>query len=276
MSTIVDQFKIYKSNEVRHFYLRPEVESSASGQYSEQNFPELVNRIQSIKGQALIYFVDTLKLTHFELNQKAVHLKADDNSQKTSEEIEARENELVEKLKNTSVLFRKTDKTKTDEKGEKKNKKAKIKIQVAETVENSSTVRQFVEANKQCRYIRFAVDEHGPLTDDQVEMYMNLLIEIEKQGAWLHTNSHVGGAAAILLISMRAILKNASPATTIEKILEDDKTKKMLEKPKEDDVNGQKKIDRAAFLREFFDYAKNRQEHQQKWTEWRKTQGKAK
>jgi hypothetical protein len=240
--------KSYGENEVRH--LRKFADCSVSGQYEIHNFKELLNQL-NVKEK--IYFVDTRQDTHFVLNGRACVIKTDDNSQKSSEDIEKRESDLVKTLLNTTVVF-----------------EGLHTLPTKEQVVSSSTIRQFVENPLYNNsYVRFALDEHGPLTDAEVDYFQDFLSKIKSENAWMHTNSIVGGAAAILLAVMKRIRESAESKTLDEILAEDPKFGDMKKEPKVDDVNAGKKRERLAFLQLYHAYA---QSHQGlSFSAWKKT-----
>jgi hypothetical protein len=248
--------KAYPSNEVRHFREFPEIQSSSSGQYGSKNFPELTKRIQTASKQGkIIYFVDTRNDLHFELNGSPVRLEKASGRHITSKEIVDKETQLVRDYLKQYPLVKFED----DRHGKTKE----------EVISNASTVQQFIETSPNFHYMRFALEEHGPLTDAQVDQYLSILEQFKKEDAWMHTNSIVGGAAAILLIVLREMIENA-PNESLEAVLNrNEKFKALFKEPKSDDENKELKIARNTFIKEFYTYAATLPQHKLSWTDWK-------
>lgn len=249
----------YKPDQVRHYKCWSNVNSSSSGQFSSKNFWKLVEVIREVCKDKIIFFVDTRQDTHFELNNKPCSLKRiverDDNTGMTSEEVIAKETAVAAYFVDKMVTF--TPKKPHGDPWE-------------EMVVQGACVREFIESQQwegRHTYVRFSLNEHGPLTDLQVDEFLSLLKRIDSGHAWLHTNSIVGGAAALLLIIMKDMLKTAS-TDSLETIVARYENVSDFFEPKAEDENCQAKIERAAFVKEFYTFAKAR-EVDQKWSGWK-------
>lgn len=252
----------YPSDQVRHFYPFPGLKSSASGQYGENNFKTLLDTIQKTATDKFngIIFVDTRLDSHFEINGKCASLKLPEgqdlieNSQLTSQQIVEKEQALSKTyLIGSKVLFV----PKKDERAEQ---------DVEEEIQKFRVVKDYVE-EANYRYYRFALDEHGPMTNSQVDEFLSLVKEKQEKDVWLHVNSIVGGASAALIIVMMDVLAN--PQDTLENIIDRcHPAKSFLTEPKENDINRAKKLERAAFLKEFHQFAQERVENQS-WSDWK-------
>lgn len=257
----------YKSDEVRHYKQFPEIQTSLSGQFACGNFPELLKRISTVSVNAQkIYFVDTRHDTHFELNNKPVAYKFDNNLHLSSDEIVEKEKRAADFLKGQIVTFEPNAMH-----GEAWN----------ELVESSAVVQDFIvnpDSETKRLYFRLALDEHGPLTDAQVDTFLSLLSEVKKENAWLHINSIVGGGPAVLLVMMEDILQNGSEQSLEAIVGKYDMrfisaahNTDFLNQPIEDeniDPNAPKKTARAEFLKEFYQFATTRFENQT-WSDWK-------
>lgn len=247
--------KSYGPDKLRHFNAYPSQKFSVSGQFESINFQTLVKKIQEFHAEKPIYFVDTRQDTHFELNDRAVRIESDDNRQMNSDQIMEREEKHINELLGKEVLF--------------------TGHHIQDTVEkitSISTVKQFVENPKygsHNTYLRFAVDTHGPLTDCQVDQYLELLEKTKLEDIWIHTNSIVGGAGAMLLAVMKDILENAASESLPEIIGRYGGSGNFLKEPKADDENAPQKKLRSAFLENFHTYAKTISEHHLKWSDWK-------
>lgn len=294
--------RLYPVDAIRHWNLYEVFNASTSGQYDSGNFPSLVKEIESQITKVeqsqktpftKIVFINTRQDTHFELNRIPVSLKRidkqDDLNGKKGEEVIKHEREVAARYLGKKVEFLTKDeleeKQGTEEKIETKEgakkapektcepKKEKLQrfIEKQQTIENFAHIKDFVEdplwKNRHV-FVRFAMSEHGPLTDIQVEEFMDLLKVMKAQNAWLHANSIAGGGPATLLVVMKAIYENASRASLEDIINSNDKAKNLMEKPKADDKNGEAKIKRNEFIRAFYTFAKT-SEPNQKWSEWK-------
>lgn len=257
----------YKTEEVRHYMQYPEIKTSLSGQFGSGNFPELLKRISNVSyGAQKIYFVDTRHDTHFELNNKPVSYKFDDNLHLSSVEIIEKERMAAIFLKNKTVTF-----VPNERHGPSKD----------EFVESSGIVQEFIvkpDSETKCLYVRLALDQHGPLTNEQMDTLLSLLSEIESENAWLHINSIVGGGPAALIAIMKDILQNGLTQTldTIAdkydmKFISAAHNTDFLKQPSENekvDPNAPKKAERAVCLKEWYEFATTRKENQS-WSEWK-------
>lgn len=261
---MVHENRNYEPDQVRHLKIYPVINSSVSGQYGSRNFSKLIELINEAYKGAKIYFVDARQDTHFELNNRPVSLKRivqnDDNTQFKGDEVVAKEKGVAAYFTNKMVTF-----VPKEEHGK----------PWEEMVTQSSIVRDFIENTQwegRHTFYRFPLNEHGPLTDAQVDEFIELSSRIDAEGAWLHTNSIVGGASAILLILMKDILKNASVDTLEQIISRYEGAAKFLNNPKEDDENRQSKIQRTLFIHEFYTFAKTRTQNQ-RWCDWIASKG---
>lgn len=267
-STNVHANRDYKFDEVRHYKQFPEIKTSLSGQFGSANFPELLKRIKNVSGEIQkIYFVDTRRDTHFELNGKPVSYKYDNNPHLSPQEIIEREKMAAVFLKGKSVTF---------------TPNVMHGAAWDEFVINSLAAQDFIVSSQtdvKRLYYRLALDEYGPLTAEQVETFMSLLSEIKKGNNWLHINSIVGGGPAVLLAMMEDILENGSkqPLETIAekydmKFISSAHNTDFLKQPQvtqeKEDPNAEKKAERAKFLVEFYKFATTRQPNQT-WTAWK-------
>jgi hypothetical protein len=252
----------YAADQVRHLYLFPGIKSSVSGQYGEINFPTLVNKIQQASQDQLknIIFIDTRIDSHFEINGKTASLKlpeGDDileNGKLTSAEI-------VEKEKALSNIYTIGSKVLFVPKKDERNEP-----EWEEEIQKFRLIKDCIE-EANYRYYRFALDEHGPLTNVQVDEFLKLI----QEDAWFHINSIVGGASAATLAVMKDIWNNASKDSLEIIIGRCHPAKSFLVEPKEDDINAAKKLERAAFLREFHQFTLERAE-KQSWSDWKELQ----
>lgn len=259
LDLIVHQNKEYTYDQVRHFKSFPKVYSSASGQYASQNLPKLVQLIDEVYQGKMVYFVDTRQDTHFELNYIPVSLKRivlnDDNTDMKSEDVIKKEKEIAEFFVNKEVKF-----VPKESHGAPREEKVIHGAIIKDYIENPKWNNRHV-------FTRFALNENGPLTDVQVDEFLALLDKIKLESAWLHTNSIVGGGAALLFIVMKHILQNAS-VETLDTIVSIKEFSKYFAVPKEDDENRLSKIERTDFIKEFYTFAKTRENHQ-KWSDWK-------
>lgn len=267
--------KEYQPDDVRHFQRYTHINASSSGQYGRQNLPRLVKLIGEVSKGAKIYFVNVRQDTNFVLNERLASLKRiapnDDNSGMTGDEVEGIERAVAEHFVGQKVQFltRKAFDLPSEQWTEKEA--------WDEQIERGSIVKDFIESrewNGQHFYKRFALDENGPLTDEQVDEYLVLLDEINSKNAWLHTNSIIGDKAAILLILMKDMLENASEDsfdTIIERI---EGSAKFMEEPKEDVEFRKEKIARGVFIKDFYAFAAERASSNLSWSDWKKVQVK--
>lgn len=266
-ATNVHANRDYKTDEVRHYKQYPEIKTTLSGQFGSGNFPELLKRINNVSDETQkIYFLDTRHDTHFELNNKPVSYKFDDNLHLSSVEIIEKEKMAAIFLKNKTVIFEPNARH-----GEAWN----------EFVESSAIVQDFIvkpDSKTKCLYVRLALDQHGPLTNEQMDTLLLLLSEIESENAWLHINSIVGGGPAVLIAIMKDILQNGltqSLDTIVDKydmkFISAAHNTDFLKQPTEDekvDPNAPKKAERAVCLKEWYQFATTRQENQS-WSDWK-------
>jgi hypothetical protein len=280
---------------VRHLRIFSKVNSSTSGQFDSQNLDLLVQKIREVFKDNIIYFIDTRDDRHFELNNLAVSKPfliregdsiGDDDRTLASEQLENEEEEWVEKLLKQYVRFE----------GRHIQVKTSFIASLVEwvidlcrcehrtkshdaVVTSSATVWQFIEDEKyqnQHVYLRLAVDGKGPLEDEQVDTYLSLLDQ--NQSAWFHFNAKIGGVteAPMFLVIIKDILENA-PTQSFNEILEpytqmgkNQSGASYKNPPKghsEKDLQLQK---RAHFLRNFYTYAKTREDHGLNWSDWKK------
>lgn len=248
--------KEYPPDIVRHFKRFAHVKSSASGQYGSQNFPKLVKMISETYKKTTIYFVDVRQDTHFELNGRPASLKRiilnDDNSELNGEDVIGREKAVAQYFVGKNVKFVPRNAIELPQEQWDENGASD------EKVEQGACVKDFVELplwNGRHKFQRFALKENGPLTDAQVDEFLSLIDQINREEAWLHTNSIAGDKAAILLIVMKDMLENVS-----------DSYEQILGKY-EGELNGSFEI--PLFLQEFYKFAQFRSEEQLSWSEWK-------
>ncbi|MBA3284463.1 MAG: hypothetical protein H0U27_05310 [Nitrosopumilus sp.] len=243
----------YPENDVRHLKIYPNINSSVSGQFGRKNFSELIKRIKEVFQGKIIYFLDTRHDTHFELNNKSVSFKYDNNIHLSPDQIIEREKSAAAFYLNQSIEFKQNIKHGEPWK---------------EFVSQGEIMRDFIEQNTNENifiYQRMALDDQGPMSDQQVENFHALLLKAQKEGSWLHINSIVGGSPAKVLAMMEDILKNASNET-LQSI-----ATKYGEKyiSPDSEVNVEKNAARAVFLKEYYEFAKTKDQHMQSWTQWK-------
>lgn len=258
----VHENRNYPADEVRYFEKYLKISCSVSGQYGSRNVPKLIELITSLYQGEKVYFVDTRHDTHFELNSRPASLKRillnDDNTGLKGEEVIAKEKKVAEFFVDKIVTFipKEPHGGPWDEK-----------------VTHCAIIKDYIEDpkwNNRHIFMRFALSEHGPMTDVQVDEFLLFLKKVDSEGAWLHTNSLVGGAAAILLIVLKSMLQN--PKDELKDIISKyEGASKFLDIPKDSDENRQAKIDRTAFIREFYEFAKTRNKDQS-WSDWKAKQ----
>lgn len=254
----VHENRNYEADQVRHLSFYKHINASTSGQYGNRNFATLIASISAIFQGKKIYFIDVRQDTHFDLNSKPVSLKRiipnDDNTRMSSDEVIAKERAAAVQYVGHLVKF---------------IPKEPHGAGFEEFVTQASVVKDFIEHEQfegKHTFYRFALSENGPLTQAQVEEFLSLAQKTE--GAWVHTNSIVGDGSAILFIVLMDILRNAS-TDHLEAIVSRNQGAEELLKFKEDDVSFQDKTARAAFIQEFYRFAKDRAGTQLSWTYWK-------
>lgn len=262
----VNENKYYGSDNIRHWHGSKPLQASVSGQYTNENFPTLCEKIKTTWGNQIsndqIVFIDTRQETHFELNGRAVALESDKNSEKDENEISKREETLCQELVGKTVNWIKKEQQNLFVK--------KTKVESQELVTTACTTRQFVE-KAGSTYIRFPIEEHGPLTDDQLEKFLNR-IGTAKQ--WFHFNSKVGVSAGIQLLIIKDIYENATKDSLQAILNRNDKKSHFSKEPKSEDENKDKKLARHKFIHQFYTYCQTKEQHQLKWPDWKTGQAK--
>lgn len=258
----VQENKYYKPNEVRHWHGSNSLKASVSGQFSKENFPTLCEKIISTWEKQIPYdqivFIDTRQDTHFELNDRVVAIESDNNAGSDAKEIMDREKTLCEQLVGKTVNWVKKERILEgfDTK--------KVKKETLEIVKTACTTFQFVE-NAGSNYILFPIEEHGPLTDAQLEEFLTLI----NTPKWLHFNSKVGVSAGILLIVIKDIHENATKDALHAILGRHDKKGHLSKDPKPDDENGVKKLARRNFIHQFYNYCRTKEQHHLSWPDWK-------
>lgn len=247
--------KDYPSTEIRHFKNFPELKASSSGQYGSKHFPTLLEKIKTHQ-ESPVFFIDTRDQTHLEINNEIVTIKIDDNLKRTSNEIVERETNLASTLEKTRIVFERDANDK--------------KYEIEDDVRCTCTVPAFIHQNNfenKYHYIRFAMDEYAPLTDVQVQEFLQLQQEIGKN-SWIHTNSLIGGDSnsSMFFILLKDILENAA-SISLEEIT--NKYGRLTAEPIETDKNREKKLERNAFIKDFYAFSKKNQESPLSWNEWK-------
>lgn len=260
--TSVHANRIYQNDQVRHLKIFPHLRISSSGQFASGNFPELLKRIGEIY-QGKIYFLDTRHDPHFELNHIPVSFKYDSVLNLSQDQIITKEKTAAAFYLNKVVTLQPN---------------AMHGEPWEEMITHAAIVEDFIknqQAENKRVYLRSALDQNGPLSDDQVETFLSFMNKLKSENAWLHVNSIVGGGPALLLVVMAEILQKATE-NSLETIVERYDTKfispahnsDFLNQPQAQDLEAQKKIALADFLKQFYQYIKTRDE-KQGWKDWK-------
>lgn len=204
---------------VRHLIMTPQVKTSISGQYAQDNFNFLVARIHDLHKVGKIFFVDTRNDPHFELNGYSVCLKTDYQvrpekeaegvekdgnakdiqfAEESSEAIYKKERELALGLIKTNLAF----------KGKLKNDQEEIRfIDVTE----GTTVRDYVMTDPNNVYVRLAIPRGTVVADAKIDEFLAIVKHVEAENGWLHLNEYIGSSSGIAaqLMLLKAIYDNA-------------------------------------------------------------------
>lgn len=262
---------------VRHLILTPQVKTSISGQFAQDNFKLLVTLIYDLHKGGKIFFVDTRNDPHFELNGYSVCLKTDyqvrpeeeaedvekdDNAKdiqfagESEEAICNKEKELAQGLVKANLAF----------KGKLKGDKEQIRfIDVAE----GTTVRDYVMADPHNFYVRLAIPRGNVVSDAKIDEFLTIIKRVEAEDGWLHLNEYIGSSSGIAaqLMALKAIYDNVGKMSlkeigqTLGKCGE-----VLLKDPEQSDRNFEKQTRLRELFSRFYEYCCEK--HDLSWSAW--------
>jgi hypothetical protein len=141
------------------------------------------------------------------------------------------------------------------------------------TVEHASTEREFVKPHH-ASYVRVTVTDHCRPLDDEVDRFV-LAVRALLENAWAHFHCEAGLGRTTTFLVLYAMLRNAS-RVSLEDIVHRQKILSrgydVLQPAEPGNWKAPYMADRAAFVREFYDYARaNPNGRPQLWSEWLKS-----
>jgi len=196
---------------------------SGSGQFSQTNFKHLIQSLGVKTG----YIIDLRQESHGFLDETPVSwfgVKNAENVQRTPDEIDAIENQLIDALnqgkeKETIVYVR----TKYNENGEKdeneeNGKETRISFTPKKfSFKEASTERTFVQ-NSGFTYLRIYALDYYPPTDKQIDQFVNFVKNLPP-GTWLHFHCHAGIGRTTTFMVLYDMIRNADKVSAKDILL---------------------------------------------------------
>lgn len=238
--------KSYQSAKPVHYRKNDDLKMSGSAAFNERSLKEIAKPVK--KKKDLLYVFDLRQESHGYLNDQPVTWEADRdwaNAELNHEEVIRRERRLLGDLRIGEVV-------------------------AGVTVKSIETEESLVRTNGH-QYKRLTVTDHVRPIDSQVDRFIEDVRALPDQ-AWVHFHCRAGKGRTTTFMIMYDMLKNAK-VHTFDQILE--RNQKLS-----DDYDVLKVVDesnwkhpyqkeRAAFIRQFYDYAKAHPYGENAlWSEW--------
>jgi protein-tyrosine phosphatase len=241
-----------------------DLRASGSGEFTPDGLKLLLART---RGPITVF--DLRQETHIFINGLPVSWFATRdwaNVGRSQSEIEAHEASRVQSLKpGSEIVIRPGEQVK---KG-----KTDSGTPQSVTVERASTEREVVGAAG-ANYVRVTVTDHARPLDDAVDRFV-LAVRVLPQNGWAHFHCEAGRGRTTTFMVLYDMLRNAT-RVSLEEIVRRQKILgydyDVLQPAEAGNWKAPYTADRAAFVREFYDYARaNPNGRPQLWSEWLKS-----
>jgi protein-tyrosine phosphatase len=141
------------------------------------------------------------------------------------------------------------------------------------TVQRASTERDVVKSAG-AQYVRVTVTDHATPLDSAVDEFV-IAVRALPQNAWAHFHCEAGLGRTTTFMVLYDMLRNAN-RVSLDDIVQSQKILSkgydVLQPPDADDWKAPYAVDRAKFVRAFYDYARANPNGQPKlWSEWLKS-----
>lgn len=255
----------------KKFRLNKELHASASGQFTADELPKMLQAIPAERRN--IWIVDLRQESHGFIDGLPVSWVGDRNAvnvNKSGTQISREEKKLLKTVKNNKTVIVHMLKKLT---GGRVTTEAPTAM-IPELIESEEELVTSLHAN----YARIYVLDHFKPDDKEVDNFVQFVKQKVDKDDWLHFHCRGGKGRSSTFIALYDMIKNAHD-TSFETIMHrqaEGGNKKLDEIPVSADKAWKTEgaQERIEFMRKFYGYAKDPHGYkQQSWSAWQRTQG---
>lgn len=229
----------------------PDLNASASAQYSEKSLKKMLEKLPSDQ----VMLVDLRQESHGFFGGMAVSWWTDHNWAnlgKTNEEAEADELEKLSNAYQQSLVF----------------------VYHARKVPFPVYVRRILTERELATslgvgYTRFAIPDHQKPTDRDVDAFI-VLLKTLPEGTWLHFHCSAGIGRATVFLTMLDMMRNAE-SKSCQEIMDRQIAlggRNLLKTEKPDHWKFEHAYERSEFIQKFHNYCRENPSFEQPWSVW--------
>lgn len=254
----------------KKFRILPDLQASASGQFSADELPKILRAIPAERRQD-IWIVDLRQESHGFIDGMPVSWVTDRNAanqNKSSTQIEREEKKLLKTAgKRRTIIVHAL----------KKLANGKVATETPTTMlpEAIETEEELV-TSLNAQYARIYVLDHNKPSDAEVDNFVLLIKHKVKDNEWLHFHCRGGSGRASTFMTMYDIIRNAKN-TPFEIIIQrqvEQGNKKLDQIPDADNAwKSEMSHERFEFVRKFYAYVSDPQGYKvRSWSSWQNLQ----